>query len=123
MSVCSQNARLKECPEEMVELIRLAIPHGSDVDDPIEDTAFLSMIGAKQRSIPSCGCGIPRCVGDGLNAGIGASRRIDTYRLGPIPIDSFEPEYELANAATGALFTFTRINYSAGHHWIILRGD
>ena len=43
-----QNAWQNECPEEYVDYIDLYIPPGSDVDDPIEDDAFMARIGAKE---------------------------------------------------------------------------
>ena len=48
MSSNSQNARETKRPEEMVRSIYLAIPSGSDVDDPIEDAALMARIGAKR---------------------------------------------------------------------------
>ena len=44
----SQNAWQNECPEEMVEYIHLDIPSGVDVENPIEDAAFMARIGANK---------------------------------------------------------------------------
>ena len=43
-----QNAWQTECPEEMVGVISMEIPPGMDVENPLEDAAFLEQIGAKR---------------------------------------------------------------------------
>ena len=43
-----QNARQTEHPEEFVNYIDLEIPRAEDMDNPIEDAAFLERIGANR---------------------------------------------------------------------------
>ena len=60
----------------MVEYIGLGIPQGMDVVSPIEDTAFMTQIGAKQRFSS-------------------AFAKFENLT-----------EYELTNAVTGTMFAF-----------------
>ena len=46
--IYEQNAWTSEVPEEMVEDMCFYIPHGSNVENPIEDDQFMARIGAKQ---------------------------------------------------------------------------
>jgi len=46
-----QNAWQTKRPEEMVESIHVEIPAGEDVNNPLEDVAFMEQIGAKQISL------------------------------------------------------------------------
>ena len=43
-----QNAWQTKHPEEFVKRIYLAIPAGTDADDPAKDAALMAQIGAKQ---------------------------------------------------------------------------
>ena len=43
-----QNAWQNECPEEFVEYIYLDIPPCVDVENPLENAAFMTQIGAKK---------------------------------------------------------------------------
>ena len=43
-----KNAWKSEYSESFVEYIQLDIPSGSEVDNPIEDSAFMERIGAKE---------------------------------------------------------------------------
>ena len=94
-----QNAWKMERPEEFVKLIVLAIPTDTDVENPIEDAAFMAWIGAKQRPI-------------------GDARRIvaNVGNFGKLGL-----EYEVANVATGRLFAFVRVDYTGAYQWAILR--
>ena len=71
-----QYAMQTEHPEEVVELIGLGFPHGADMENPIEDDAFMARIGAKRRTS-------------------GAFEKMENCA-----------EYELTNAVTGTQFVF-----------------
>jgi len=114
MYLLFQNAWESNRPDEFVEYIHLAIPPGADLENPIEDAAFMKKIGAK------------RCVDDDDWSNSAEWDDDDSTNDGEVEVippgvdddddlsndshvlvdDDDLVEYTMRNSVTGRLFTF-----------------